>query len=46
MLQQESEAIRDSIPFLGDESKQLNYFKPYMINPEPEPPEITLTFGQ
>ena len=35
MLKKESEAIMDSIPFLGDESKRLNYYKPYVIDPEP-----------
>ena len=34
MLKKESEAIRDLVPFLGDESKQLNYYKPYAIDPE------------
>ena len=38
MLQKELEAIMDSIPLLGDESKRLN-FKPYMIDPEPPDPE-------
>ena len=35
MLKKESEAIMDSIPSLGDESKRLNYYKPYTIDPEP-----------
>ena len=33
-LQKESKAIMDIIPFLGDESKRLNYYKPYVIEPE------------
>ena len=38
MLQKESKAIKDIMPFMGDESKRLNYFKPYVF--EPEHPEI------
>ena len=33
-LQKESKAIMDVVPFLGDESKRLNYYKPYVIEPE------------
>ena len=33
-LQKESKAIMDVIPFLGDESKRLNYSKPYIVEPE------------
>ena len=34
MLKKESEAIRELVPFLGDESKRLNFYKPYAIDPE------------
>ena len=34
MLQKESKAIMDIIPFMGDESKRLNYYKPYAVDPE------------
>ena len=34
MLRKESKAIMDVVPFLGDESKRLNYYKPYVIEPE------------
>ena len=34
MLKNESEANMETIPFLGDESKRLNYYKPYAIDPE------------
>ena len=33
-LQKESKAIMEVVPFLGDESKRLNYYKPYIIEPE------------
>ena len=32
VLQNESKVIIDSLPFLGDQSKRLNYFKPYTIS--------------
>ena len=34
MLQKESKAIMEVVPFLGDESKCLNFYKPYVIEPE------------
>ena len=43
MLKKESEPITDSIPFLGDESKRLNYYKPYTI--EQEPPDESYMQG-
>ena len=35
MLKKESEAITDSILFIGEESKRLNYYKPYTIDTVP-----------
>ena len=44
ILKNESKAITDSLPFLEDESKRLNYFKPYTF--DPDPPDDTYMKGR